>query len=405
MSGLLVGAYERDNFGDILFLTRTRAYLGGDVGIATAPFSGDTSNVGGETIFPYTEFLECDQQFLWTVGGEVGGTSLEYAGEMSSSRLPGNVPTYASPYLIRPSRYKALNRARTIVNSVGLTGASRLVGKRKTETWSALREANFVSVRDRKSLAFLSQIGIDAEYAPDLVQTRALTHDYEFDKGDAIALIQLKEKFIREIGVEELASIILTTEALRSFHIRFFSAGEATGHDSTVLLEAVSEALNRRANSQRSDVSNAVTVEDKVDEISAASLWVGTSLHGYILSTAFAIPRVALLLAKVEEYASSWKIPYPTNVPVKELNSAVEYALSLANSASDVRKAEQLGKIADLNMVRAVEVAFAPVGAPRSSHATDRALSRVNSATILMDEVSARVRNVISKVGHGGPAG
>lgn len=397
VSGLLVGAYERDNFGDILFLTRTRAYLGDGVGAATAPFPGDTTNVGGEVIAPYTQFLGEDQQFVWTVGGEVGGTSVEQAMSMSSAPIPDEVPSFASPYVIRPSRYAALRGARMIVNSAGVSGASKLVGRHKIETWAALREANFVSVRDRNSLSFLRQIGVAAEYAPDLVQTRALTHEYDFDKPDAIALVQLKEKFIRRIGVAELAASLLQTEALRRYHIRFFSAGEASGHDSTGLLQEVSEALNRQAGAARSDVSRASTAEEKVTEIAGASLWIGTSLHGYILSTAFAVPRVALLLAKIEEYAISWEIPYPTNVTLAELGSAIVQAESLANSARDAKKATDLAQLADLNMKRAVEIALEPLGSVRSGDATERALARVNRVTPLIDAAAARVRGALVK--------
>ena len=404
MSGLLVGAYERDNFGDILFLTRTRAYLGPHGGIATAPFPGDTTDVGGEPVASYTQFLDQAQQFIWTVGGEVGGTSLEQAASMSSAPIPENVPSFASPYIIRPSRYAALASARMIVNSAGVSGASRLVGRHKIETWAAFREADFVSVRDRNSVSFLRQIGVAAEFAPDLVQTRALEHDYDFDKPDTVALVQLKEKFIRQVGVSELAALLLQTEALRRYRIRFFSAGEASGHDSTHLLGEVSEALNRQAGSIRSDVSNASTAEEKVAEIATASLWIGTSLHGYILSTAFAVPRVALLLAKIEEYAASWEIPYPTNVSLTDLSSAIVQAEALANSAKDVKKANELAKLADTNMKRAVSIALEPAKVARTGQTTERALARVNLVTPLIDTAAARVRGAIAKVSRRGSA-
>jgi hypothetical protein len=50
---LLVGAYERDNFGDLLFLLVTERYLEGADVVAAAPFSADMRHLLGREIPAY----------------------------------------------------------------------------------------------------------------------------------------------------------------------------------------------------------------------------------------------------------------------------------------------------------------------------------------------------------------
>src|SRR5215218_1336037 len=78
---LLVGAYERDNFGDLLFLLVTERYL-----VAAAPFSADMRALLGRHIPAYGPLLR-DEAFdaIWTVGGQVGRVDLLRAYRMSAS--------------------------------------------------------------------------------------------------------------------------------------------------------------------------------------------------------------------------------------------------------------------------------------------------------------------------------
>src|SRR5919112_3819459 len=83
---LLVGAYERDNFGDLLFLLVTERYLAGADVTAAAPFAADMSSLLDRTVPAYGPLLGSERfDVVWTVGGEVGSIDARRAYRLSAS--------------------------------------------------------------------------------------------------------------------------------------------------------------------------------------------------------------------------------------------------------------------------------------------------------------------------------
>lgn len=403
-AGLLIGAYERDNFGDVLFLQATRFWLGNRSTIATSPFAGDTRDVGGAYVVPYAPLLlGADVPFLWVVGGETGGTSFVDAAKMvgappntlSDSAMPG----FASPYMPRPSRYLASSGAKFIVNSVGLAPAVGLTGRRRIETFAALREATFLSVRDLDSSRLLDQHQIEHRVAPDMVHTirRAVVLP-SADVDESVALIQLKERHIRAQGVREVAATLVASKGLRQYHLRLFSAGEAPGHDSISVLRELADEFRRQGGGTRIDVSRARTAEAKAAEIAGCGLWVGTSLHGFIISTAYGVPRVGLFLRKVERYADAWQIPQPTNVAFEYLDSAISAAR--ATSEADHQScADRLADAAEENAKAAVAHVDEQVAIPARTSLNARVtneLRRMGPVSHLTERVLRRAKSSVS---------
>src|SRR4051794_17066528 len=135
---LLVGAYERDNFGDLLFLLVTERYLLGAEVVAAAPFSADMRALLDREIPAYGPLLR-EETFdaIWTVGGQVGRVDVRRAYGMSASaedwrafgattegeqlaimrRAVGGTPM-VSPYIPLPSEYPRNGGALTVLNSV-----------------------------------------------------------------------------------------------------------------------------------------------------------------------------------------------------------------------------------------------------------------------------------------------
>ena len=84
---LTVGAYERDNFGDLLFLLVTERYLAGSEVVASAPFAADMTELLDRRVVALgDELTDNDIDAVWTVGGQVGGTTVGSAFRMSKSR-------------------------------------------------------------------------------------------------------------------------------------------------------------------------------------------------------------------------------------------------------------------------------------------------------------------------------
>jgi len=77
--------------------------------------------------------------------------------------------------------------------------------------------------------------------------------------------------------------------------------------------------------------------------IARSSLYVGTSLHGYITAFAFGIPRLGLgKIKKLTGFRDTWDLPsMPAGIPYRELFTAATRALEhdpdeLERIASDV---------------------------------------------------------------------
>ena len=137
---VLVGAFERDNFGDQLFAIYSQKYLDDYPTRLTAPFAGEADHLLGAKVEPYAHAIaKQPPKAVWVVGGEVGGVTLDIAFVMSSNestyrrigRLRSNerlselehltgLSRFSVAYLPRMSAFEETMGAVCVVNSVGL---------------------------------------------------------------------------------------------------------------------------------------------------------------------------------------------------------------------------------------------------------------------------------------------
>lgn len=377
----LVGAYERDNFGDVLFLELTSALLRGAEVLPTAPFgSQDDYRPANRDVLRLDEVLDGPPlDALWMVGGEAGGTSIASAYKMAANE--GDFAAYskldrkarmrhlattagrshhASPYLPRPSSDPRTWSTRFVVNSAGLSGLRGLIGHRRDEAWAAVREAQFVSVRDAESSAVLRAENITHTLAPDLVHSlRGQKPDWllRTPTESKYALIHVKESLLESFGPQRLAEVIMGSESLSDLRILLFVAGSARGHDSTTLYQDVVEACEAMGARSRVSIAAERSPMAKAELIARASIWIGTSLHGLIISSSFDVPRVGLELEKLVRYARTWDETMPVGVSLGDIDAASATALATAVRAS---RAEELSELATDNALQAVEAALTP---------------------------------------------
>ena len=172
-----------------------------------------------------------------------------------------------------------------------------------------------------------------------------------------LALLQVKESVLDAYGAEAFAQTLVESKALSKYRIRLFSAGSARGHDSQKLYNEVLKAFRAMAPTRIIDISRAKQPYEKVDEIAACGLWVGTSLHGLIISTAYDVPRVALELEKLVRYAESWGETLPFGVQIDDLNDAVDAAIAAADSSAKSGRASELSRLAEKSAVAGASIA------------------------------------------------
>lgn len=363
---LLVGAYERDNLGDLLFLLVTERYLEGAEVVAAAPFSADMRAQLGRRIPAYGPLLR-SQSFdaIWTVGGQVGRVDVARAYKMSAKprawrrfergsepararilrRATGGPPP-ASPYIPLPAAYPRNADVPAVLNSVGIAGVGGIEPPRREAVVAALRGAAAITVRDRGSSKLLTDLGVEHKLLPDAVHALGVLDPVERDPTADTAIVQISSARLRMFGYQRVARALARSPQLARRPVRLLPAGTATGHDSIRDYEAVA----RLARGLDVEVLRERRPLALVDHIRRARVVIGTSLHVRIVAAAYGVPRVSLAKPKPTRYARLWDPGMPFGVGLGELDAAVEAALGRATRPEAAEHAERLALAAHDNL-------------------------------------------------------
>jgi hypothetical protein len=235
------------------------------------------------------------------------------------------------------------------LNSVGGSGL-----KLRTAAFStaleAITQAAYVSVRDSVTHAFFNgdepeRKSVDLN--PDIVSTLSICCQTEVEAAytDAVStnpwltesylLVQANDQYIRKHGPEVVGEAIASSARALNLPVVFQPAGVAPEHDSIGMLEELSRIVRVATDGKlHTFVQHDRDVWTQVAVIAHAACFVGTSLHGRIVASAYGRPRVGLKNSKVTIYASTWEEHdlQPFDVPIEDLPSAVSRAMAVAPS-------------------------------------------------------------------------
>jgi polysaccharide pyruvyl transferase len=361
---LMVGAYERDNVGDLLFLLVTERYLPDAQVISAAPFSADMTALLDRRVHAYGPLLRSERfDVIWTAGGQVGAVDLRRAFRMSAPpgayrryrrsserkraailrRAVGGA-TVVSPYIPSPLAYPLNAGAISVLNSAGLSGIRRIDPQRRELLVALLRGQTFISVRDRPSSRFLAGLGIEHSLVPDAVHAIGVLRPRPRDPDSDVAILQASTAILGRLGLETVAAGIAGSRSLKGLRLRLLPAGTATGHDSIADYEALIDHVKRSAPGTDIEILEARRPLELVDHISRARVVVGTSLHVRIIACAYGLPRVTLSRYKPTKYALTWDPDMPFDVPVEGLDAAIEAALASAERPEVAARSAELSR-------------------------------------------------------------
>ena len=358
---LLVGAYERDNLGDLLFLLVTERYVAEAEVVAAAPFAADMRALLDRRVHAYGPLLRDEPwDVVWTVGGQIGSIDLRRAYRLSA----------APEALARFDRANPLTRARilrravggvrveapyipdltpgalTIVNSAGLSGIRWLPAGRRDRLIALLRTRSSISVRDGASSRFLTNAGIEHDLAPDAVHAVNRLWPGERDPRSDVAVVQVSRGILAQLRLERLADALAASPALAKLRIRLLLAGTANGHDAAEDLERLAAAVRRAAPGRDIALLEARRPRELVEEIRRAKVVVASSLHVRIVAAAFGIGRVSLARPKTTRYARTWDADMPFDVGPDGLDAAVARAIARAEEPEAAAHAAGLSRLA-----------------------------------------------------------
>jgi len=323
---LAVGAFERDNFGDLLYRELLAHYAGSSWDITWgAPVVGPDAPHG---VVRWADALSSrDFDAVWAGGGEVGSTPPDYAlltsfGETALADRRSDPVAHRRrlademggvildpPYIPRPGAWPRHAGLPMVVNSVGISAIGREPESRRIPLVATIREATAVSVRDSASSRLLDGLGIAHSLVPDLAHVVATVHPVPAARRD-VAVVQLNAQSADAHGVAGWAGALHA--ALPSLPIRILLAGLAPAHDSPAIAAELRRALVELDPQRQVTVSDARGIWDRIEEIATAAMWIGSSLHGRIIASAYGVPRISFAKPKVDAYAADWdgKMPY-----------------------------------------------------------------------------------------------
>ncbi|BAN26973.1 polysaccharide pyruvyl transferase family protein [Caballeronia insecticola] len=376
---IIFGAFDRHNFGDMLF-AHVVARLLADRCAGRAPvFAGcarrDLRAQGGhETAAlarlaarwrdePVTlihaggELLTCDawQAAVMLTNPDEAQSRIARHGSRVEDRRAWARSVLATdalaPYVIGRETFP---HARSICfNAIGGAGLDTvdtidaIDAPMRTEVLAKLRTGDAITSRDAQTQAALRAAGIDAPLVPDPASMiAALFGERIAAHANAGAVAEMRRAFPRgyiavqfsadfgdDATLADLARQLDLLGAASGRGIALFRAGAAPWHDDI----AVYERMARRMHHADVRIFPSLNVWDICALIAQSAGFAGSSLHGRIVAMAYALPRINFRHAdsrKQQAYTSTWEgADTPGVVPIEQLHDAMLGAMQADRDA------------------------------------------------------------------------
>ncbi|HEV2612494.1 MAG TPA: polysaccharide pyruvyl transferase family protein [Noviherbaspirillum sp.] len=364
---ILFGAFDRHNFGDLLFPHIAAALLKERQLMFAGLASRDLRAVGGHQVTALPELAtryRSEPIDILHVGGELLTCNAWEAAVMllhpdKTSRVSTRIAPDSGqrmhwaharlglpalvPYSVSPDMFPA---ARICYAAVGGVHLDELDAAMHAEVRTNLSQADMVSVRERHTQALLEAAGVPSLLMPDpavmvakifgpVIRARMQAGEVAtvrrlFPAG--YIAIQFSEDFNDDATQTVIAGQLDLIADSTGFGIVFFRAGAAPWHDRLEFYRNTATRMRMPAH-----VFESLHLWDICALIAGSQAYCGSSLHGRIVAAAFDLPRVTLRppaqgnrQSKHAAYASAWEAPaMPVEVDVKGIANGIARAIAV----------------------------------------------------------------------------
>ncbi len=364
---ILFGAFDRHNFGDLLFPHLLTALLPGRPIEFAGLAARDLRAFGGHRVGALG--TRTQRASLIHVGGELLTCSawqaavmlLDPAEASAAIALYDDDPAAAAewaarqlgaarsiPYVV--GRDVLATTGRLIFNAVGGVEWTSLAAAQRQEVKTALGQADWVSVRDHVTQDALRGEGINVPLCPDpavMVVECFGEVILKHQQQDAVQAMrdafpqgylacQFSADFADDTSLDALAQGLSRLLAGTGLGLVLFRAGAAPWHDDPVLVEK----LLRRLPPSTARQLQSLHLWDICALIAASRGVIGSSLHARIVALAYGLPRVSLMAPqqggrpdKRAAFAETWEPDaVPRSVTVDRIEPAMRQALAVPAS-------------------------------------------------------------------------
>ncbi|MCU0841089.1 MAG: polysaccharide pyruvyl transferase family protein [Thiobacillaceae bacterium] len=342
---ILFGACDRHNLGDLLFPHIAQALLAPRPCLIAGVAERDLTPFGGHRVAALAR-VSADwgdrPADLIHVGGELLTCGLYEAAVMTlpPDQAPAAIARYDADAMGRQAWAEALlglwqrlaylapkalfrRPGRFIHLALGGVDLPRLPAAMRAEVIDRLRESDALTVRDRVSQAALAEAGIAAELAPDpavlvaeLFGTRVAHHAgrgeparvrEHFPRG--YLAVQFAAEFGDDATLRGLAEQLDRIAADTGLGLVLFRAGAAPWHDDLGVYRRLLGFLR----GPDAWLFESLDLWDLCALLAGARAYVGSSLHGRIVASAYGVPGINLLrpvqagrTGKQAAYLATW---------------------------------------------------------------------------------------------------
>jgi len=380
---ILFGAFDRHNFGDLLFPHIAAALLPGRDVVFAGLAERDLRQFGGHQVLALHR-LAAEGRLrgasLVHVGGEILTCSARHAAVMLLpneevnatltyiEQHPDEEPRWLRAMLGTPSpmpyvasRTELPGIGRVVFDAVGGVALGALPPPWREVVLQRLAGADAVGVRDATTLAQLQSAGVAAALLPDpavMVDTlfgpaiRARARHAPV--GDVLAAfprgyvaVQLAADFGDDATLADVAAQLDAASADTGLGVVLFRAGAAPYHDDLGVLARVAQ---RMAAGSAVRVFESLNVWDICALLAHARAHAGSSLHGHIVATAFGVPAIGLQRphdpaqgGKLAAYMGTWESAADARPwPVSQLAEGIGTALAGDATRRQAQRAQRV---------------------------------------------------------------
>lgn len=357
------GAYDRHNYGDLLFAIVLKRYLEASGRFFVLIAATKKSNLSGYGALPTISLkkaLEQTSQQPKTMLIVAGGECLTAQWESIIGYLAPQAfyyPIKAGPSLIGHKAFIRLSRMFTAIpsdmplvlgerdlpgykvmyNGVGgneISGKNPLIHQAIKRN---LKDCTYVSVRDHQTSAELDRLGVEHNLVPDSAILISDIYPQQVDSTEPGHIVFHISDHYAKRRVEAIAQQLTELNVITGMKIALLTIGKAPGHTDDGPLDKLYSLLGEER-AYRVDSGN---IESIIHCIAASKLYCGTSMQGAVTALAYAVPQLALLPKRVRKLSSFLETWVPKHCcGFAEISQISQIGTNLINSFGDIQREE-----------------------------------------------------------------
>ncbi|RJF97044.1 polysaccharide pyruvyl transferase family protein [Noviherbaspirillum cavernae] len=364
---ILFGAFDRHNFGDLLFPHIAAALLNDENIVFAGLAERDMRNQGGHRVEAIarlaTQWQHCAVNVIHAGGELLGCDAWQAAVMLQTPRHARSIVAQydgnrqdglawarrmigldaLAPYVLSRDIFPHVGQM--IHNAIGGVEIDECDAMMRAEILARLRAADAVGVREKQSMTLLQAHGIATRLMPDPAVMVADLFDARIrQRADAGEVARMRTIFPRgyiavqfsagygdDATLREIAAQLDQVAAATGYGIVFFRAGAAPWHDELACYRRVAQRMHAPA----SRIFASLNLWDICALLARSHAYCGSSLHGRIVAMAYALPRINLRhparpggVDKVRAYADTWDEGMPATAEVHAIAAGILHALS-----------------------------------------------------------------------------